>query len=125
MGNSDKPKVVPLPPLSPAELEAYLDKLRNAKPPIPGLTQEQYREYLSWRGDLQMVFTYVWDWKCATSGGERAEARRHILNVMVRANETADRFPTQPMPGDIRAPRGDKPFINIAELLADLYLILE
>jgi hypothetical protein len=89
------------------------------------IIQEQYREYQSWRGDVQMIFTYVWDWKCATSGGERVAARQHILNVMVRANKTAELFPTQSMPDDIISPRGDKPFINIAELLADLHVILD
>jgi hypothetical protein len=88
--------------------------------PVPGLSFEEYLQYQMWRIDIQMVATAVWTWKHALSGGEKADARKHILNNLADANKRAQGFPCQPLPDDIREPHEDRPFIRIPELLADL-----
>jgi hypothetical protein len=90
-------------PLSAAEHEAYVDQLRNAQPPILGMTWEQYRDYQSWRIMLQMIAMQFAFYQKAT-GGEKILWQTRIQETVTRANLQATKFPPQGLPQDLPQP---------------------
>jgi hypothetical protein len=102
---SDKKQVVVSPPLSPIELQTHVDKLRNAKPPIPGMTWEQYRDYQSWRITLQII-AYQFANYSQTAGGEKLLWKKRLQDSVTGANVQVTRFPGQGLPKDVVQPAG-------------------
>ncbi|MFT3895291.1 MAG: hypothetical protein QM730_27010 [Anaerolineales bacterium] len=92
-----------LPPLSKSALQVYRDSLRNAKPPIVGMTWEQYREYQSWRIMLQGVAIYYAAYKIA-AGGEKTSLKTKIQEMVTKANLQTNKFPPQNLPEDLVIP---------------------
>ena len=90
-------------PLSDTEHQAYVDRLRNAQPPILGMTWEQYREYQSWRIRLQVIAMQFAIHQKAT-GGEKISWQIRIQETVTRANLQATKFPPQGLPQNLVQP---------------------
>lgn len=62
--------------------------------PIPGMTFEEYREYLSWRIEIQVLATIWKDWKQSASGGERENYESKIMEHLVSGTERTSANPS-------------------------------
>ncbi|HLO13651.1 MAG TPA: hypothetical protein VK206_02405, partial [Anaerolineales bacterium] len=57
--------------------------------PIPGMTFEEYLQYLSWRIEIQVLAMLLVD---------KAIPRSKVIDQLVSVNRRAARFPVQPLP---------------------------
>ena len=60
--------------------------------PIPGMTPEEYREYLSWRIQIQVLAMLLSD---------KSTPKSKIMDQLVAINHRADCFRVQPLPDDL------------------------
>jgi hypothetical protein len=61
--------------------------------PILGMTPEEYREYLSWRIQIQVLAMLLSD---------KSTPKSKIMDQLVTINHRANCFPVQPLPDDLR-----------------------
>lgn len=84
------------------QLAAYLQEL-HAAPPAPFSTWEEYNEYRSWRIEVQMIATYLNDWK-QSKPEDKGKCVPQIQMALDMANKRATKFPMIDLPTDILDP---------------------
>jgi hypothetical protein len=60
--------------------------------PIPGMTFDEYLQYLSWRIEFQILAVMLAD---------KTTPKSKIIDQLVEINQRATRFPVQPLPDDL------------------------
>jgi hypothetical protein len=68
-----------------------------------GMTLEEYNHYLSWRIEVQMIATFLHDWKIAKEE-DKSKCLDPIKQALDRANQRAMMFPPVLLPVDIVNP---------------------
>ena len=87
-----------------------------------GMDDNQYREYLSWRIDLQTLCFQLVTYEKETSEDIKASWQIKIYDQLETINRRATQFPMQPLPDNLRA-SGDYMGLSVPGASGDVWCL--